>query len=126
MKGDLAVTRESTQSMVQTLEEATRELNSLRDSKERSEHTINEQRVSSESLSKQLHIDLQVAQTRVQELQVEHNSKCSDSVTEIKSQLQMARQELDKAHLAASQNTNDKGRIEELQYSVSTLETEVF
>jgi chromosome segregation ATPase len=43
LKGDLAVTRESTQSMVQTLEEATLELNSLRDTKERLESEKKEQ-----------------------------------------------------------------------------------
>ena len=37
LKGDLAVTRESTQSMAESLEEATRELNVLRDGKSRSE-----------------------------------------------------------------------------------------
>ena len=43
LKRDLAVTRESTQSMVQTLEEATLELNSLRDTKERLESETKEQ-----------------------------------------------------------------------------------
>ena len=125
LKGDLAVTRESTQSMVQTLEEATRELNSLRDSKDRSRSDMEEQRVSSEKLSEQLRTNLQEAQTRLQELQAEHGSKCSDRVTELDSQLQAARQELDSAQLEASQNTNDKGRVEELQSSVSKLENEL-
>ncbi len=125
LKGDLAVTRESTQSMVQTLEEATRELNSLRDSKDRSKSDMEQQRVSSEKLSEQLRTDLQEAQTRLQELQAEHGSKCSDRVTELDLQLQTARQELDSAQLAASQTTNDKGRVDELQSSVSNLENEV-
>ncbi len=125
LKGDLAVTRESTQSMVQTLEEATREVNSLRDSKDRSKSDMEEQRVSSEKLSEQLRTDLQEAQARLRELQAEHGSKCSDRVTELDSQLQTARQELDSAQLAASQNTNDKGRVDELQSSVSKLENEL-
>lgn len=126
LKGDLAVTRESTQSMVQTLEEATRELNSLRDSKDRSKTDMEEQRVSSEKLSKQLRADLQEAQTRLQEMQAEHGSKCSDYVTELDSQLQTARQELESTQLATSQSTDDKARVEELQSSVSRLETEIF
>lgn len=125
LKGDLAVTRESTQSMVQTLEEATRELNGLRDSKDRSESDMKEQRVITEKLSERLRADLQEARTRLQDLQAEHGSECSDRITELDSQLQDSRQELDRAQLAASQNTNDKGRVEELQSDVSKLETKL-
>ena len=124
LKGDLAVARESTQSMVQTLEEATRELNSLRDSKDRSE-TNNEQRVLSWKLSEQLRVDLQEAQTRLHELQAEHGPKCSDRVAELVSQLHTTRQELDSAQLVASQNTNDKRHVEELRSSVGRLEIEL-
>lgn len=126
LKGDLAVTRESTQSMVQTLEEATLELNSLRDSKDRSESDKKEQKARSEKLFENLRADLQEAQTRLQDLQAEHGSKCSDRVTELELQLQMARQELNSAQLAASQRTDDKGWVEELQTSVSKMETELF
>lgn len=126
LKGDLAVTRESTQSMVQTLEEATLELSSLRDSKDRSESEMKVQRVLSEKRSEQLRADLREAQTRLQELQAEHGSKCSDRVTELRSQLQTARQELASQQSAASQHTNDKGGVEGLQSSVSNLETELF
>lgn len=125
LKRDLAVTRESTQSMVQTLEEATRELISLRDSKDRSESDMEEQRVSSEKTFEQLRADLQEAQTKLQELQAEHGPECSDRVTELDSQLQTARQELDSAQQAAIQNTNNNGRVEELQSSVSKLEAEL-
>ena len=125
LKGDLAVARESTQSMVQTLEVATRELNSLRDSKDRSEIDMKAQRVSSEKLSEQLRADLQQAQTNLQGLQAEHDSKCFDRVTELVSQLHTTRQELDSAQLAASQNTNDKRHVEVLQFDISRLETEL-
>ena len=125
LKKDLAVARESTQSMVQTLEEATRELNSLRDSKDRSESDIKEQRMSSEKMSGQLRADLREAQIRLQGLEAEHGSRCSDCIAELDSQLQTARQDLVRAQLAASQSTNDKGRAQELQSSVSRLETEL-
>ncbi len=126
LKGDLAVARESTQSMVQTLEEATRELNSVRDSKDRSETDMKEQKAISGRLSEQLNTDLREAQTRLDELQAEHCSKCSDRVTELVSELHTTRQELGRAQLAASQNTNDKRQVEVLQSSVSRLETELF
>ena len=126
LKGDLAVARESTQSMVQTLEEATRELNSVRDSKDRSETDMKEQKAISGRLSEQLNTDLREAQRRLDELQAEHGYKCSDRVTELVSELHTTRQELGRAQLAASQNTNDKRQVEVLQSSVSRLETELF
>lgn len=125
LKGDLAVARESTQSMVQTLEEATRELNSLRDSKDRSETDMNEQKVLSGKLSEQLRADLQEAQTRLHELQAEHDSKCSDRIAELVSQLHTPRQELDSAQIGASQNTNNKPDVEGLRSGVGTLESEL-
>ena len=125
LKGDLAVARESTQSMVQTLEVATRELNSLRDSKDRSETDMKAQRLLSEKLSEQLRADLQEAQTNLQGLQAEHDSKCSDRVTELVSQLHTTRQEVDSAQLAANQNTNAKRQVEALQSNVSRLDTEL-
>ena len=125
LKGDLAVARESTQSMVQTLEEATRELNSLRDSKDRSERDMKEQRVLSGKLSEQLKADLQEAQTKLHELQANSDTNRSERVTELVSQLHTTRQELNSAQLAVSQNTNDKQQLEELQSTVSRNETDL-
>ena len=125
LKGDLAVARESTQSMVQTLEEATRELNSLRDSRDRSEASMQKQKAFSGRVSEQLNADLQETQTRLQDLQAEHGSKCSDRVTELVSQLHTTRQELDSAQLAVRQNTNNEGLVDGLQSSVSRLETDL-
>ena len=126
LRGDLAVTRESTQSMVQTLEEATRELNSIRDSKDRLESHMQEEKVSSERLSEHLRANLKEAQTGLQEMQAEHGSKCTDRVAELTLQLQTARHELESAHLAASQNTSDDGMVEERQTNISKMETELF
>ena len=126
LRGDLAVARESTQSMVQTLEEATREVNSIGDSKDRLESYMQEQKVSSERLSEHLRANLKDAQTALEELQSEHGSKCIDRVTELSSQLKTAKHELESAHLAASQNTSDDGMVEELQSNVSKMETELF
>ena len=125
LKGDLAVARESTQSMVQTLEEATRELNSLRDSKDRSEAGTQEQKAISERLSERLSADLQETRTRLKDLQAEHDSKCPDRVTELVSQLRTTRQELESAQSAVSQNTYYEGLVDRLRSNVSRLETEL-
>ena len=125
LKRDLAVARESTQSMVQTLEVATRELNSLRDSRDRSEMDMKAQEVSSGKASKQLRADLQEAQTKLQGLQAEHDSKCANRIMELVSQLHTSRQELASAQLVASQDANNKRQVEELQANVSRLDTEL-
>ena len=126
LRGDLAVARESTQSMVQTLEEATREVNSIGDSKDRLESYMQEQIVSSERLSEQLRANLKEAQTALEELQAEHGTKCIDRVTELGSQLKTAKHELESANLSASQNTSDDGMVEDLQSNVSKMKTELF
>ena len=125
LKGDLAVARESTQSMVQALEEATLELNGLRDSRDRSETDIEIQGALSGKLTEQLSADLREAQTKLQELQGEHGSKCSDRVAELVSKLHAARQELDLAQVAASHNTSDQKKAEGFQSSVDRLEREL-
>ena len=126
LRGDLAVARESTQSMVQTLEEATRELNSIGDSKDRLESYMQEQKVSSERLSEHLRANLKEAQTALEDMQAEHGSKCIDRVAQLSLQLKTARHELESAQLAARQNTNEDGMVEELQSNVSMMETELF
>lgn len=129
LKVDLAVTRESTQGMVQTLEEATLEFSSLKDSRDRLELDMKEQGLSSKKLSQQLDADLQKIQTELQDLQAEHGSKCSDRVAELDSQLQAARQELVSTLSAANHGTNEKGPrgpVEELQPGIDISGTELF
>ena len=67
LKGDLSVARESTQSMVQTMENATLELNQLRERKERYEVEIANERQSSDTLISSLRAELQHAESRVRQ-----------------------------------------------------------
>ena len=62
LKGDLAVTRESTQSMVESLEEATRELNILRDFKDRFEGESKKQQAMSEEAIASMQTKLEAAE----------------------------------------------------------------
>ena len=62
LNGDLAVTRESTQVMVESLEEATRELNTLRDFKDRSEDESKKQQAISEEAITSIRIKLEAAE----------------------------------------------------------------
>ena len=125
LKGDLAVTRESTQNMVQTLEEATRELNTLRDSKERSESETKEQQASSEKLSEQLRADLHAAEQKLQALQNDNSSRDTERISELEDQLQRARQKLENVQSTAKQNNNEKKEVKELQLTISKMETDL-
>lgn len=121
LKGDLAVTRESTQSMVQTLEEATRELNALRDSKERSSSKSQEQQASSEKLRADLH----VAESKLQELQDKKDSRDTERMIEVDEQLQFSRRELDSVQLNAEQATDSMKQVEELQSTIAHVRREL-
>ena len=125
LKGDLAVTRESTQNMVQTLEEATRELNTLRDSKERSESETKEQQASSEKQSEQLRAGLHAAEQKLQALQNDNSSRDTERISELEDQLQRARQELENVQSTAKQDNNEKKEVEELQLTISKMETDM-
>lgn len=125
LKGDLAVTRESTQSMVQTLEEATRELNGLRDSKDRSESELIEQRTASEELSEQLRTDLKAAEEKLQRLEAEHSSQDPGRVADLQVQLSTANQELEATRSNATTIAGATAQIQDLQATISNLESEV-
>ncbi|KAL6718309.1 Golgin imh1 [Lecanora helva] len=125
LKGDLAVTRESTQSMVQTLEEATREVNTLRDSRDRSESELEEQKARLEKISEQLRADLASTESRLQALQSESGSKEVERIKELQAQLELARDEIDNAKSVESQNIDLTNQIEKLQAQVTTLRTEL-
>ena len=125
LEGDLAVTRESTQSMVQTLEEATRELNILRESKDRSDSDMKERQISSERVLEQLRNDLNAAKNKLLALQTENTSRDSSRINELDEQLQIARQELEIAQSAAKQNPVATSQTEELQLTITQLEAEI-
>ena len=121
LKGDLAVTRESTQSMVQTLEEATRELNTLRDSKERSGSEAKEQLATAD----QLRADLHAAQSKLEKLQTDNNSRDTERISELEKQLDEARLELERMRSVADESTTHARHVEELKLTFRAMGTEL-
>ena len=121
LKGDLAVTRESTQSMVQTLEEATRELNTLRDGKERSETEAKEQLAT----AGQLRADLHTAQVKIEELRTDNKSCDTQRISELGKQLDEARSELERMQSVADESTNNARHVEELKLTFITMGAEI-
>lgn len=118
LQGDLAVTRESTSSMVQTLEEATRELNGLRDYKDRSAAELEEQRVSLEKLQ----TDLKAAETKVQDLEVVAQPSNAARVEELEEKVNRANDELQKLRGHTGQSEDQVDEAQKLQEQLISLE----
>ena len=125
LKGDLAVTQESTQSMVQSLEETNRELNGLRDSKDRSVSDLREQALESEKVLEQFRVDLLAAESRLQESHREHGLQESSRITELHAQLKAARLELENTQSAAREDKNASMQVDELGATITTLQAEI-
>ncbi|MCJ1476995.1 hypothetical protein MMC13_005666 [Lambiella insularis] len=103
LKGDLAVARESTQSMLQTLEESTRELNILREGKDQYNNEIIDQRSTSENTINRLQADLESANGKLGQLE-QQNLEAREQLAEREAVLTEARAEVGKIqNLAAEQ-----------------------
>ena len=125
LKGDLAVARESTQSMVQTLEEATRELNALRESRDRLQTEVEEQRVSSEIQSEQVKAKLHETEKNLKNLQDEYGSRNSGRVSELEKQLEDANTELNSSRSEVKRSNEDASQAEELGLNLKNMEFKV-
>ena len=125
LKGDLAVTRESTQSMVQTLEEATRELNNLRDHKDRSSAEIAEERETSKKLSDKLQADVKATEAKLRDVEVRHRSDNIERLDELKQQLNQANDELQILREKARTSDEKTSEVQSLQRRVIFLENEI-
>ncbi|KAL8707366.1 MAG: hypothetical protein Q9220_007590 [cf. Caloplaca sp. 1 TL-2023] len=121
LQGDLAVTRESTQSMVQTLEEATRELNHLRDYKDRSAVESEEQ--TSKQISDQLRAELTAVEAKLQDEEI----KTSDGkahLAEVEQRLSQANKELAVLREDSEKPNQSNGEIENLRQKLTSLKKE--
>lgn len=125
LKGDLAVTRESTQSMVQTLEEATRELNSLRDHKDRSAIEIQEVREASRKLCDKLETDLKAAETKLQGMNATPKLEQASDSFGLQQKLDQANNELQILREGAEKSADEAGGVSALREDISALEREL-
>ncbi|KAL8937369.1 MAG: hypothetical protein Q9216_004457 [Gyalolechia sp. 2 TL-2023] len=125
LKGDLAVTRESTQSMVQTLEEATRELNNLRDHRDRSAIDFEEQREASKKLCDKLQTDLAGAEAKLQEKETTAKSENTGRLLELEQKLSHVNDELEDLREKARKSDEQAGGIRTLQQKATSLENEI-
>ncbi|KAI4290497.1 MAG: hypothetical protein L6R35_000221 [Caloplaca aegaea] len=121
LQGDLAVTRESTQSMVQTLEEATRELNGLRDYKDCSAAELEEQREASREMSDKL------SATGLKLKELERVAKPGDNARlgDLEQQLEHSKNELGNLRHHAKVSESQASEIQRLQAKITSLEQEL-
>lgn len=125
LRGDLAVTRESTQSMVQTLEEATRELNSLRDHKDRSATELQEVRDASRKLCDKLEADLKAAETKSREMKTTPKLEQTTDSAKLQQKLDQANSELQNLREGTEKSADQAGDVSALQEKISALEREL-
>lgn len=124
LRGDLSVARESTQSMVQTLEESSRELLALRERKERADVDYNEKQASSEKLIDQLRADLRSTEDNLAKVEAEHRECDPGAVKDLESRLRKAEQDLENAHSESKLSPVGFEEVQQLTKTIRDMETE--
>lgn len=124
LTGDLTVARESTQSMVQTLEESSRELLALRELKERADIEYEEKQVLSEKSINQLKADLQLAEENLTKIEAEHRECDPKKVGDLESRLIQAEQELDNARSESKLRQDASEKVQQLTNTIRDMEAE--
>ena len=123
LKNDLSVARESTQSMVGTLEDATRGFQALQESKDQSDADFVEHRAYLENTIQQLKSQLRAKEEELREALAE--SVVSSRVDKLEYQLQECQDELDLARSRATLEIEASLRVEELLLKTKTMESEI-
>ena len=124
LKGDLAVTRESTQSMATSLEEATRELHALRDQRDKSENQLAEERTKSRGTVMKVKDELRAAEERLTILTTEKEAQYQTSIQTLEKRLEEARHEIESRRSLGEAEANAQEEIARLQSTIDELEKE--
>lgn len=125
LKGDLSVARESTQSMVGTLEEATRELQALRERKDQSDADFYNKRVSLETISQQLESDLRVTEEKLRKSVAESSAYSPATVNRLEQQLKESQDELKLLRSGATIDGEASAEVEKLTLTIKDMELEM-
>lgn len=125
LKGDLSVARESTQSMVGTLEEATRELQALRERKDQSDEDFHKQRMSLETTSQQLKSDLQVTEEKLRKSVAECSAYNPAAINNLEEQLKASQDELELLRSGATIDGEASGEDGNLTLKIKNMEMEM-
>ncbi|KAL8790560.1 MAG: hypothetical protein Q9195_006304 [Heterodermia aff. obscurata] len=124
LKGDLAVTRESTQSMAECLETATRDLNVLREGKHNTESELEVQQSASQKEIDRVKAALKGAEEELRDLKSSIDSRDDNLVGDLTNRLDEAKQEINGLHTKLASGDGQM-QIETLESKVKELEAEV-
>ena len=125
LKSDLAVARESTQSMVKTLEDATREVNLLKEQGDKNEADIKERKIASDILVDNLKAELEVANRKLREAETQQSTQNTEQISSLKQQLYEATSELDSLVKSKSEKSDTVAVVERLQSEIHSLEADI-
>ena len=125
LKSDLTVARESTQGMVKTLEDVTRELNLLKEQEDKNEQDMKEHKSESDRLVANLKSDLLVADRRLHEAEMHQNTQAAEQISSLTQQLSEVRSELDGRAHVESERSAALTSVERLQSEASSLEASI-
>lgn len=125
LKGDLSVARESTQSMVGTLEEATRELQALRERKDQLEADSHKKLESLETISQQLKSDLQMTEEQLRKSVADSGAYTPSVVHKLEDQLKESQVELELLRSGTAVDGEASVEIEKLTLTIKNMELEM-
>lgn len=124
LKGDLAVARESTQSMVETLEESSRELHALRERKDRTDTELRDKQVSFENRIDQLKVDLATSEEKIHKWEIDH-VRCDPSVImRLEERLKETQSALDNLRAQGNMDSKDANEFQKVSPMISNKERE--
>ena len=124
LRSDLAVTRESTQSMAECLETATRDLNVLREGKLNTESNLEELQSTSQKEIDRVKAALEGAEGELRDLKSFIGSRDDNSVDDLTSRLEEAKQQINTLQ-TKSASEDSQMQIETLQGKVKDPEAKI-
>ena len=125
LKGDLAVARESTGSMAQSLEDATRELNVLRDGKDRHERDLEDQRNAFDSTIDSLKSSLHAAEQDLKALELRKDSELKVVTAEFEHRLQSTNLLVERLQAEGKDGADAVMELKQLREESAKLSSEI-
>lgn len=125
LKGDLAVARESTQSMVESLEVSSRELHTLREQRDRSNVDLLEKNKAATEISDHLRADLAASVKELQDLKAEHSQCDPDAITELEGRLKKTQETLDNLRAEADSKSVESSQVKQLTLTIENMKKEM-
>ena len=121
---DLAVARESTQSMVKTLEDTTKELNALKERSEKYESDLANSKASSETEINSLRSDLGAANMKLSEIEMKHQAETA-RISELEKRLQDADSEIAVLQKVGAEKDEAVASAAKFQVEIVALQSEI-